>query len=175
MLLDTAGPVALLEGVCRFVPSLLRIDPSAVAPPPGADDAAVSATPRTSEDKQSSSNNSNSSNRSNSRGGDGVFKLEWREFTSLAAAAGLPSVTPAEGKAEGKGESDGEDESVVEASTSKPSKPEAEGVDTRQPRPLAGVTISISGSGSGGVEAGAETETIVDRVNVSGERGGDGT
>lgn len=116
-----AGPIALLEGVCRFVPSLVRIDPSAVALPPDAHDAPQL---MTSEEKQSSSSTS-SSNRNNSR--DGGYKLEWREFTSLAAAAGLAPATVAEGKSDGSnGDGDGGGAVEVSTSTSKPGS-DAEG------------------------------------------------
>lgn len=155
---DTTGPIALLEGICRFVPSLLRIDPSAVALPPDADDAAMSAAPKTSEEKQVSS----SGNRSNSR--DGGYKLEWREFTSLAAAAGLPSATAddEEGKSKGNGGGDGQGKGTTEASTST-SKPNAEGVEARQPQPVDGGTVSGSGSGEFSGSAGVETEVVSER------------
>ncbi|CAN0432344.1 unnamed protein product [Ectocarpus fasciculatus] len=73
--LHIGGPIALLEGISRFVPSLLRIDPSAVEPPPEA-----TASPAAPPEKETSR-----------RGGG--YALEWREFKSLAAAAGLKFAT----------------------------------------------------------------------------------
>ncbi|CBN79474.1 conserved unknown protein [Ectocarpus siliculosus] len=83
--LHIGGPIALLEGICRFVPSLLRIDPSAVEPPPEA-----TASPAAPPEKETGRR-------------DGGYALEWREFRSLAAAAGLESATG--GEAQGAGSS----------------------------------------------------------------------
>eukprot|EP00903_Cladosiphon_okamuranus_P014861 g13762.t1 len=134
--LHIGGPIALLEGICRFVPSLVRIDPSAVtlfSDDPDAD-ATMSPAPQTSEEEQASNG---SATRNNSR--DGGYELEWREFPSLAAAAGLASATTADDKSNGNADGDGdcgddaEDNSTVEASTSTStltSKPDAEGAET---------------------------------------------
>lgn len=121
----------------------MRIDPSAVALPPDVHDAdaALSPAPPTSEENQASGtsiSSSSSSTRNNSSRG---YKLEWREFTSLAVAAGLTSPTTADGESTGNGNGDGsgdaEDTSTVEASAStSTSKPDAEGTETLQPRPL---------------------------------------
>ncbi|CAM9494091.1 unnamed protein product, partial [Laminaria digitata] len=74
--LHIGGPIALLEGIYRFVPSLVRIDPSAVEPPP---DATPPPEPTTGQGARKAT------------GGGG---LEWREFRSLAAALGLPLYAP---------------------------------------------------------------------------------
>lgn len=60
------------------MPSLLRIDPSAVEPPPE-----TTASPAAQSEKDTSRR-------------DGGYALEWREFKSLAAAAGLESATGGE-------------------------------------------------------------------------------
>lgn len=65
------GSIALLEGISRFVPSLVRIDPDAIPPIPG--DLSLPGSP---------------SGKEGGRLGD---NLGWREFKSLAAAAGLVS------------------------------------------------------------------------------------
>ncbi|CAB1119688.1 unnamed protein product [Ectocarpus sp. CCAP 1310/34] len=83
--LHIGGPIALLEGICRFVPSLLRIDPSAVDPPPE-----TTVSPTAPSEKETGRR-------------DGGYALEWREFKSLAAAAGLESA--AGGEAQGAGSS----------------------------------------------------------------------
>lgn len=70
------GPIALLEGIYRFVPSLVRIDPSAVEPPPNA---TPPPQPTTGQGARKAT------------GGGG---LEWREFRSLSAALGLPPHAP---------------------------------------------------------------------------------
>lgn len=66
-----SGPIALLEGIYRFVPSLVRIDPSAVEPLPNA---TPPPQPTTEQGARKAT------------GGGG---LEWREFRSLSAALGL--------------------------------------------------------------------------------------
>lgn len=71
-----SGPIALLEGIYRFVPSLVRIDPSAVEPPPNA---TPPPQPTTGQGARKAT------------GGGG---LEWREFRSLSAALGLPPHAP---------------------------------------------------------------------------------
>ncbi|CAM9541111.1 unnamed protein product [Hapterophycus canaliculatus] len=78
--LHIGGAVALLEGVSRFVPSLVRIDASAVEPPPES-----AALPPAEAEKAVA--NSSSSSSSSARGVG--YSLEWREFKTLAAAAGL--------------------------------------------------------------------------------------
>lgn len=71
-----SGPIALLEGIYRFVPSLVRIDRSAVEPPPNA---TQTAEPTTEQGTIKAT------------GGGG---LQWREFRSLSAALGLPPRAP---------------------------------------------------------------------------------
>eukprot|EP00904_Undaria_pinnatifida_P006581 jgi/Undpi1/3052/HiC_scaffold_15.g06428.m1 len=80
--LHVGGLIPLLEGIYRFVPSLVRIDPSAVESPPNA-------TP-TSELTMAQGGRKPS-------GGGG---LEWREFKSLAAASsvGMASLPPRDGR-----------------------------------------------------------------------------
>ncbi|CAM9286524.1 unnamed protein product [Scytosiphon promiscuus] len=94
--LHIGGSVALLEGVSRFVPSLVRIDPGAVEPAPES-----AAMPPAEPEKPVA----NSSGGSNNARGAGGYSLEWREFKSLAAAAGLPPpVTPESTTGTGGGE-----------------------------------------------------------------------
>ncbi len=98
LLLSPTGPIALLEGICRFVPSLVRIDPGAVelpadGQPTGAPGGGGGGSPPETQSNASSGVHSGDSNsNSNSRGVG--YSLEWREFKSLAAAAGLPLTLP---------------------------------------------------------------------------------
>ena len=71
-----SGPISLLEGIHRFVPSLVRIDPSAVEPLPNA-----TPTPQPTTEQ-------------GARKATGGGGLEWREFRSLSAALGLPPHSP---------------------------------------------------------------------------------
>lgn len=144
------------------MPSLVRIDPSAVALPTDA----PHDSPQTSEEKQASSSSSSSSNRNSSR--DAGYKLEWREFTSLAAAAGLGSGATGQGCREVEGESNGNGngDGAVEVSTST-SQPDAEGSQTRQPRRLDGDIVSGSGGDTLRGSAGADADDGVGTAEQS--------
>lgn len=76
------GPVALLDGVSRFVPSLVRIDPDAVETP--IDD---SSSPAALYGVRSGRGG-----REKDMGLERRKNLGWREFKSFACAAGVDSV-----------------------------------------------------------------------------------
>lgn len=79
------GSVALMEGLSRFVPELIRIDQDAVAP--FSDQAGT-----TGLGGQDANSNGSSSN-NNRKSAD---CLSWREYKCLTAAAGLSGQEPAE-------------------------------------------------------------------------------
>lgn len=74
--------MALLEGISRFVPSLVRIDPDAVEHPPEPNVESTLVPPERLEGL---------GGQRDQQGKTGGDTLGWREYTTLASAAGLPA------------------------------------------------------------------------------------
>ena len=84
--------MALLEGISRFVPSLVRIDPDAVETAPTEDLGSLPGSSAAPASDGSGSRGKETAGETKGLGGD---NFGWREFKSLATAAGLAAAPPA--------------------------------------------------------------------------------
>lgn len=175
LLLSPTGPIALLEGICRFVPSLVRIDPGAVELP--ADEPTAAGGVGSKPETQSYTSGGSTSGDSNGRGV--AYSLEWREFKSVAAAAGLSSAEEAKAEAKARVEAEAEvnaeglDDVKVkgEGEVKGEGSPAARNTDTsgdiRQPAMTFGRVSSISGAVESDASTGEPLENLA-CVNVGG-------